>query len=74
MVSTSRVRKHREAMREAGYHLVQMWVKDTSSPEFIKEARRQARLLRDNPDPELDAWSDDIRKRSLKALDDDEAR
>ena len=41
MSNQTAVRKHRAAMRAAGFKLVQMWVPDTKSPKFIAEARRQ---------------------------------
>jgi hypothetical protein len=42
-------------MRTQGYHLVQRWVKDTSSPAFIAEAERQSRIEAQAVDPELEA-------------------
>lgn len=40
-----RVAKHRAALRAKGMRLVQIWVPDPDNPAFIKEARRQSRLL-----------------------------
>ena len=44
-----RVRAHRASMRAEGTKLVQIWVPDTSSPEYIAEARRQSRLAAESP-------------------------
>lgn len=41
----SRVQKHRDALRQAGLRLVQMWVPDTRRPEFAEECRRQCLLV-----------------------------
>ena len=40
-----RVAKHRAALRAKGMRLVQIWVPDPDNPKFIKEARREMRLL-----------------------------
>jgi hypothetical protein len=40
--SRYRVRAYRKRMRAKGMRLVQMWLPDTSRPEFKREARRQA--------------------------------
>jgi hypothetical protein len=40
-----RVAKHRAALKAKGMRLVQIWVPDPDNPKFIKEARRQSRLL-----------------------------
>jgi hypothetical protein len=40
-----RVAKHRAARRAKGMRLVQIWVPDPDNPNFIKEARREMRLL-----------------------------
>ena len=37
-----RVARHRVAMRERGLRQIQMWVPDTRTGEFKREARRQA--------------------------------
>ncbi len=68
MVSTLRVRRHRDAMREQGYRLVQMWVRDTSSPAFVREAHRQSRLEAQLIDPELDAFTEWAATETLKDL------
>jgi hypothetical protein len=56
-----RVRKHRQAKREAGLRLVQLWVPDTRSEGFDEECRRQTRLAAeaDRSDAELGALMDD---------------
>ncbi len=40
-----RVAKHRAAPKSKGMRLVQIWVPDPDNPNFIKEARREMRLL-----------------------------
>ena len=39
-----RVRKRREALREAGLRPVQIWVPDTRKPGFSEECRRQGQV------------------------------
>ena len=63
--SRDRVRAHRARMRAQGMRLVQMWVRDTRTPEFKAEAARQSRLVAaaDAHDPEMEAlleaaWAD----------------
>lgn len=40
-----RVGKYRARMRKRGMRQVTIWVPDTRSPAFIKEARRQSKLI-----------------------------
>lgn len=40
-----KVSAHRARMRAQGMRLLQIWVPDTRSPEFAKEARRQSRAV-----------------------------
>ncbi|MEJ0074688.1 MAG: antitoxin MazE family protein [Alphaproteobacteria bacterium] len=40
----AKVSAHRARMRAQGMRLLQIWVPDTRSPEFAKEARRQSRM------------------------------
>ncbi len=47
--SRYKVRAHRKRMRAKGMRLLQMWVPDTSTPEFKREARRQARAIANSP-------------------------
>jgi hypothetical protein len=55
-----RVRKRRDALREAGLRPVQIWVPDTRRPGFAEECRRQARLVAtaDAGDTDLSAFLD----------------
>lgn len=55
-----------DAMRAAGFELVQMWVPDTKSPKFIAEARRQSRLVAANSDPEEHAFMDTLAEDALR--------
>lgn len=42
---SQRVRKRREALRNAGLRPLQIWVPDTRRPGFADECRRQSRLI-----------------------------
>lgn len=55
-----RVQKHREALREAGLHPIQIWVPDIHKPEFVVECRRQSKLAAktDKEDSELHDFMD----------------
>ena len=44
---STRVQKHRQALRLAGLRPVQIWVPDTRRPDFMAECQRQARLVAD---------------------------
>ena len=51
MASSSRdkIRKHREKLRAQGLRPVQIWVPDTTTPEFREEARRQSLRIANSP-------------------------
>jgi hypothetical protein len=57
---SERVKRRRDKLRAAGLRPVQLWVPDTTKPEFREEARRQSRLIRDSETEasraEEDAW------------------
>lgn len=55
-----RVRKRRDALREAGLRPVQIWVPDTRRPGFAEECRRQSRVVAaaDAADTDLGAFLD----------------
>lgn len=57
---SERVRKRRDALREAGLRPIQIWVPDTRRPGFAEECRRQARLVAvaDAADGDLDGFLD----------------
>jgi hypothetical protein len=58
----SKVRAHRERMRKLGLRPIQIWVPDVTSPEFIREARRQSRLIAEQPEEaEVMDWLDSVR-------------
>ena len=44
-----RTRRYRERLAAQGLRPIQLWVPDTTSPTFTDEARRQSRLLADDP-------------------------
>jgi len=50
----AKVAAYRARMRAQGLRQIQMWVPDTRSPEFAKEARRQSRALARSPQAKED--------------------
>jgi hypothetical protein len=56
-----RVRKRRDALRDAGLRPVQIWIPDTRRPGFAEECRRQSRLVAaaDAADADLNAFLDE---------------
>ena len=42
---SERVREYRKRMRAQGMRPIQMWVADVRSPDFAREANRQAALV-----------------------------
>ena len=47
--TVERVKKHRDALREAGLRPIQIWVPDTRQRGFAKECKRQSRKLLHDP-------------------------
>ena len=45
----AKISAHRARMRAQGMRLLQIWVPDTRSPVFAKEARRQSRAIARSP-------------------------
>lgn len=41
---TTRVKKHRDALRRSGLRPIQIWVPDTRLPRIVEECQRQSRL------------------------------
>ena len=59
--SRQKVRSHRKRMRAKGYRLVQMWLPDTRTPEFAREAHLQSLRASNSPTAEVDqAFIDSI--------------
>ncbi|MGH8828521.1 MAG: antitoxin MazE family protein [Jiangellaceae bacterium] len=59
--SKDRVRAHRERLRAKGLRPIQIWLPDVNSPEFVREAHRQSRLLAASPAAEEDqAFVDEL--------------
>lgn len=58
--TNERVRKRRQAMRDAGLRPLQIWVPDTRRPGFSEECRRQSlRVARaDSTDTDLQNFVD----------------
>jgi hypothetical protein len=58
---TERVRKHREALRAAGYKPVQIWIPDTRLESFRKRCERECLSLAGDPhEAETLAWIDEV--------------
>ena len=56
-----KVRAHREKLRRLGLRPIQIWGPGVTSPAFIREARRQSKLLAKDPDgDEVQAWIDSL--------------
>ena len=47
--SRDKVSAHRARLRAQGLRPIQIWVPDVRSPQFVKEARRQSRLIAASP-------------------------
>jgi len=47
--SSDKVRAYRERQRSKGLRLIQIWVPDTRSPEFLAEAHRQSLAVAESP-------------------------
>jgi len=52
--AAARVRKHREALRAAGFRPIQIWVPDVRSKHFAAQARRQSRAIAQSPQEQDD--------------------
>jgi hypothetical protein len=52
--SAEKVRAHRARLRGAGLRPVQIWIPDTRSPEFAREARRQSLVVARSPQEQED--------------------
>lgn len=46
--TSTRVQKHRAALRDAGLRPVQIWVPDTRRAGFAEECRRQSQLVQND--------------------------
>jgi hypothetical protein len=64
--SREKVRTYRKRMRAKGMRLIQLWVPDTRTAEFTKEARRQSLLANRSPHAAQDqAWVDAMADRTV---------
>ena len=56
----ARVKKRRDALRMAGLRPVQIWVPDTTRPDFAAECKRQSKLASqaDMEDVEMSGFMD----------------
>jgi hypothetical protein len=54
--SAEKMKAYRARKRAAGYRQIQLWVRDTRSPEFKAEARRQS-LIAAQVENEDDYWA-----------------
>lgn len=63
--SRDKVRTYRKRMRAKGMRLIQMWVPDTRTAEFAREAKRQSILANRSPHAATDqAWVDAMSHRN----------
>lgn len=61
--SKERVREHRARLRAQGLRPIQIWVPDTRTEEFRKEARRQALIIANSPhEAEEQAFIDSLQE------------
>lgn len=61
---STRVQKHRAALRGAGLRPVQIWVPDTRRAGFAEECRRQSLLLHDDAnEQETTDWLETVADR-----------
>jgi hypothetical protein len=61
LTAREKVRRHRKRMRAKGYRLVQMWLPDTRTAEFAREAHLQSLRTSNSPTADLDqAWVDSV--------------
>ena len=59
--SREKVQAHRARMRKRGYRLVQMWLPDTRSKEFVEQAHRDSLAIANSPtEAEDQAFVDSI--------------
>ena len=60
MTTAERVNKHRAALRKAGLRPIQIWAPHTRRKSFAEEARRQSRLVAQDPKEarELELWTE----------------
>jgi len=52
--SREKVRAYRQRMRAKGLRLVQMWLPDTSSPEFARQAHLDSLAIANSPTEQAD--------------------
>ena len=52
--SREKTAAYRKRQREKGLRLVQFWVPDTRSPEFLEEARRACEAINAHPSTRFD--------------------
>lgn len=63
--SREKVRNYRKRMKANGMRLIQMWVPDTRTAEFAKQAKRQSLLANRSPHAAEDqAWVDTMLDRA----------
>ncbi|ACQ67021.1 hypothetical protein BJP41_07755 [Candidatus Williamhamiltonella defendens] len=60
MTVNQRVRKHREALRQAGYRPVTIWVPDTRDLQFIEKCRNQSVSLNQRDETKIMDWIDEV--------------
>ena len=58
--SRDKVRSHRERLRAQGLRPVKVWIPDTRTAKFAREARRQSLLIANGGDEDDQAFVDAI--------------
>jgi hypothetical protein len=59
--SAMRVKKHRNALRAAGFRPIQIWVPDTRKRGFKKKCRRQSLLIKnDDQERKILEWIESV--------------
>lgn len=58
--STARVHQHRHKVRNDGFRLVQLRVKDTRSESFKEECKRQSLALNHEQEKEVLDWMEQV--------------
>jgi Protein of unknown function (DUF3018) len=61
IANKTKVKAYRDRLRAQGLRPIQIWVPDTRSPEFAREAKRQSLLIANSPgDADDQAFIDSV--------------
>lgn len=56
--SAEKSRRYRERMRSKGMRLMQVWVPNTEDPRFVEECNRQAKIIAESEEGDLDFYEE----------------